>query len=210
MKHSHALLTFAMASAFFTHTAFAGEMLKVPAGPFLMGTADSEQTRILDDFMIDATEVSNAAFKQHFPLHTFPLGKEGHPVSQVNWAEAKTYCTFVNKRLPSEAEWEKAARGPEARIYPWGNKKLRRRAHPSYSGMVKRIVGYNKKDISIYGAKEMASSVWEWTTGEIADLKVVRGGLWNEHLDYEYSKTTDRFGIAPEKRYIFVGFRCAR
>lgn len=189
------------------------EMIQIPAGPFLMGAraegvAPKEVT--VGAFFIDPMEVTNREFKKVVATHTYPSGADDHPVSLVSWEEAGRYCERLEKRLPTEAEWEKAARGTDGRIYPWGDKALRTAAHPSISGMIKRIVGYNKKDRSPYGVLEMASSVWEWTTGEEGDQKVARGGLWNLHLDYEYSTTFDRITIAPERRYIFLGFRCAR
>lgn len=199
---------------FDTVSVFAAEMVKVPAGVFVMGevtVSDAPgKTVFVDEFWMDIFEVTNAEFQSFFPKHVFPRGAERHPVSQVTWHESLSYCEGLKKRLPTEAEWEKAARGTEGRRYPWGNKKLRKRAHPSISGMVKRVVGFNRKDVSVYGAREMASSVWEWTQGQLNGKKVVRGGLWNEHLDYEYSLTFEGFGIAPETRFIFVGFRCVR
>ncbi len=195
--------------------AFAEEMINIPSGSFLMGKEPLasellDDPVLLKDFEMDKFEVSQAAYKKVFPAFEYPPGTDRHPVSHVTWHEAQAYCEKLDKRLPSEAEWEKAARGTDGRIYPWGNKKLRKRAHPSYSGMVKRIVGFNKKDVSFYGVREMASSVWEWTTGGHLSNQVIRGGLWNEHLDYEYSKVYDRIELSPDQRFIFVGFRCAR
>lgn len=190
------------------------EMIRIPAGLFLMGesggpgAAGKEVT--LAEFYIDRVEVTNREYQKTFPTHTYPSGADNHPVSLVTWKEAKSYCERWGKRLPTEAEWEKSARGTDGRTYPWGDKALRTAAHPSISGMIKRNVGFNKKDRSPYGALEMASSVWEWTTGEEGGMKVAKGGLWNLHLDYEYSKTFDRITIEPDSRYIFLGFRCAR
>jgi formylglycine-generating enzyme required for sulfatase activity len=190
------------------------EMIPIPAGPFLMGETSEQgvpsREIAVGEFFIDPVEVTNREFKKIFPAHTYPSGADDHPVSLVTWDEAKSYCERIDKRLPTEAEWEKAARGTDGRIYPWGNKTLRTAAHPSISGMIKRVAGYNKKDRSPYGVLEMASSVWEWTTGESGKEKVARGGLWNLHLDYDYSATFDRITIAPERRYIFLGFRCVR
>lgn len=192
---------------------YSESMIKIPAGPFLMGQLEKSPAPtkvVVDDFWIDPFEVNNAEFSAVFSEHRYPAGADRHPVSLVTWEEAKGYCERLNKRLPTEPEWEKAARGIDGRIYPWGNNKLRKRAHPSYSGMVKRSVGFNKKDISVFGVRDMAASVWEWTLGDIEGKKIARGGVWNHHLDYEYSATTDRIEVMPEKRYIFLGFRCAR
>lgn len=164
----------------------------------------------LDHFWIDVYEVTNEEFAQQFPQHAFWKGAGPHPVTHITWEEAKAFCEKVGKRLPREEEWEKAARGDDANIYPWGNKKPRKKAHPFYSGLIKRRVGLNKKDISPYGVRDMAGSVWEWTTSEMDGKKITRGGLWNFHLEYEFSKTFDRNLIDSSSRLPFLGFRCAR
>lgn len=172
--------------------------------------AVSQHKMHLDEFSIDRYEVTNAEFAKQFPEHSFWENAGNHPVTNVTWQEAQSYCTNLGKRLPTEEEWEKAARGEEARIYPWGNKRPKKKAHPFYSGLIKRRVGLNKKDSSPYGVRDLAGSVWEWTASEAEGKKVTRGGLWNFHLEYEFSKTFDCNLIDPSSRLPFLGFRCAR
>lgn len=190
-------------------------MVEIPGGSFIQGIPSSllpeKQTSVhLEAFFIDRHEVTNEEFPQKFPDHTFWPGAESHPVSQITWNEAQRFCQLGGKRLPTEMEWEKSARGPDGRIYPWGDKVLKRKPHPYHSGIIKRRVGLNRKDVSFYGARDMAGSVWEWTSDHAEGKVVVRGGLWNLHLDYEYSKTYERNVIHPDHRFIFLGFRCAR
>ena len=194
---------------------FASEMVEIPAGEFVMGDdhdryATPRHTMHLDRFSIDLYEVTNEEFAKQFPDHAFWKGAGSHPVTDINWHEAQTYCAKRGKRLPKEEEWEKAARGDKARIYPWGDKLPRKKAHTFYSGLIKRRVGLNKKDTSPYGIRDMAGSVWEWTGSEVEGKKVTRGGLWNFHLEYEFSKTFDRNPVASSDRLPFLGFRCAR
>jgi len=189
----------------YLYPANAQEEVEIPSGPFVMGEGEEV---LLDHYTIDRFEVTHLEFKTVFPSHVYSRGQERHPVSQITWEEAQAYCGALGKRLPRAAEWEKAARGADGREFPWGETRNRNKPHPSYSGMVKRVVGYNKKDISPYGVRDMASSVWEWTADEAEGKKVARGGVWNLHLDYEYSKTTDQIEVDPSQRFIFVGFRC--
>jgi formylglycine-generating enzyme required for sulfatase activity len=196
-------------------SADASEMMKVPAGEFIMGDnadgyASPKQTIQLKTFFIDRFEVTNEEFQQQFSDHTFWKGFEPHPVTNITWNQAETYCEQIGKRLPTEEEWEKSARGTDARLYPWGNKPLRKKPHPFYSGIIKRRVGLNKRDSSPYEVRDMSGSVWEWTASSEDGEKATRGGLWNHHLDYEYGKTFDRNLIAPSKRFIFLGFRCVK
>jgi formylglycine-generating enzyme required for sulfatase activity len=190
-------------------------MVEIPAGSFIQGPplkspSTEEASVYLEAFLIDTHEVTNEEFSEKFSDHTFWPGAEPHPVSQVTWNEAQKYCRLAGKRLPTESEWEKSARGPDGRIYPWGKKVLKKKPHPFYSGIIKRRVGLNRKDVSFYGVRDMAGSVWEWTSDRVEDKAVARGGLWNLHLDYEYSKTYERNLIPPDRRFIFLGFRCAR
>jgi formylglycine-generating enzyme required for sulfatase activity len=205
------------ASGFIVQDAWAetSRMVKIPGGSFIQGNPaksllDKQSSVHLETFLIDTHEVTNVEFSEKFPDHTFWPGAESHPVSNISWHEARQFCKLAGKRLPSEMEWEKSARGPEGQIYPWGNKLPKRKPHPYYSGIIKRRVGLNRKDVSFYGARDMAGSVWEWTADRVDEKSVVRGGLWNLHLDYEYSKTYERNLIHPDRRFIFLGFRCAR
>lgn len=190
-------------------------MIEIPGGSFIQGEPSGKRvaentTIMLESFLIDSHEVTNGDFSKEFPEHSFREGAVKHPVSHVAWLEAKAYCNQVGKRLPSEAEWEKAARGTDGRLYPWGNKVPKKKPHPFYSGLVKRTVGLNRKDVSVYGVRDVAGSVWEWTADQVGGKGITRGGLWNLHLDYEYSKTFERNLIDPDDRFIFLGFRCAR
>jgi len=190
-------------------------MVEIPEGPFISGIPsksflDKKSHVHLETFLIDTHEVTNTEFTEKFPDRTFWPGAESHPVSHISWHEAHQFCKLAGKRLPSEMEWEKSARGPNGRIYPWGNKLSQKKPHPYFSGIIKRRVGLNRKDISFYGVKDMAGSVWEWTADRVDGKSVVRGGLWNLHLDYEYSKTYERNLIPSDRRFIFLGFRCAR
>lgn len=190
-------------------------MMEIPGGPFIQGKppdseAGEKSTKTLQTFWIDKYEVTNREFIQQFPEHSYRLGAEAHPVSHVTWQKAKTYCQMVGKRLPTDMEWEKAARGTDGRLYPWGDKTPKKKAHPFYSGLIKRRGGLNRRDVSFYGVRDMAGSVWEWTADQMDGKRITHGGLWNHHLDYEYSKTFERNIIDPNRRFIFLGFRCAK
>ncbi len=189
-------------------------MVEIPAGEFIFGNAEfstqSKPTASLPMFWIDRFETTNAGFAKIFPEHKFPNGADLHPATGMTWSEAAEFCKRSSKRLPSEAEWERAARGEMGLLYPWGDRPLKGKPHPFISGLVKRRVGYQKKDVSPYGAYGMAGSVWEWTASREGDKIIARGGLWNLHLDYEFSKTYEKILQAPDKGFSFLGFRCAR
>ena len=217
------------------------EMVYVPAGDFVMGseTGDADEkpvhTVYLDAYWIDKYEVTNAQYKQCVadggcvqPSNT-TLYKDSnysyYPVVYVDWNEAKDYCTWVGRRLPSEAEWEKAARGTDERTYPWGEQLSCEYAQ--YSGCDGSIVevGSLPKGASPYGAMDMAGNVREWTedrydgnyysvspsenpTGPLFGAGwVLRGGSWLN--DVWNVRSTNRVMLFSDSRYNDGGFRCA-
>ncbi len=183
-------------------------MVYVAGGDFLTGSNDADKDddvaplhrEFVPSFYMDKTEVTNAAYKKVVPDHQFPKGEENLPVTNVVYAEAAAYAKAVGKRLPTEAEWEKAARGTDGRRYPWGNdydeKRVASRAHPGKTltarpSMVKkpgqcaigasrvRPTGSAPGGVSPYGCVDMSGNAWEWVQGFYhgnPDQRLLRGG----------------------------------
>ena len=147
-----------------------------------------------------------------------PLGFDGngvstepdHPVIGVSWYEASAFAKWADKRLPTEAEWEKASRGTDARLYPWGNtfdfSKLNYFPHQEKLSPV----GSFPEGASPYGVLDMAGNVAEWCTDSLQDgnIKAVRGGSWSSIR--KNLRCASRVKKSPSYRYYTVGFRCAK
>jgi len=168
-------------------------MVWVPAGDFLMGSDSPESEPderplrrvFVPAFYIDRYEVTNAAFKRFRPEHTFPPGEDDLPVTHVTHAEAEAYCRWIGKRLPTDAEWEKAARGTDGRRYPWGdifdphNANVRDGLASAVLGPLpesgvcaasgKQPGGSFPRGVSPYGCQDMAGNVWEWVSDSFSD-----------------------------------------
>ncbi len=240
-----------------------GDMIAVPAGPFTMGTPvrDPKGPRREPDeparsvelaaFLVDRWEVPVYEYRRCVEAggcRMLAVGspasdgcnwgkaeRADHPVNCVSWNDAWRYCAWSGKRLPFEAEWEKAARGNERRKYPWGFEDPSCRItvwdeHTNGCGRDSTWpIGSRPEDRSPYGAEDMGGNVREWVAdwydphyyaaapavnpqgppAEQSYGRVVRGGSWAES-SRENFETTRRGWFSPESRSDEVGFRCAR
>lgn len=208
------------------------EMVLVPGGEFLFG--EDKIKWYLPPFWIDKTPVTQAEYKRFLdanPEHrvpsrsetwaqsynwdqtrrTYPSGKAQHPVVLVTWYDAVAYAEWVGKRLPTEHEWEKAARGTDGRAYPWGNDWCENHANTAESkiGGTSAVGQFSPQGDSPYGCIDMSGNVWEWTsTPDDAESYRLRGGSFDY---YRYlARVADVFRPYPEFSDFYIGFRvCA-
>jgi formylglycine-generating enzyme required for sulfatase activity len=215
-----------------------GDMVRIPAGTFLMGInrnqPDDEgpQHQVhLQAYWIDRYEVTNAGYRRCVDAGACPEPADlryykdaryaDHPVVFVTWYNACAYCRWRGRRLPTEAEWEKAARGDDGRSYPWGNEPIQDRLNADNRRGGTAPVGSYPSGASPYGVLDMAGNVWEWIEDWYeaypgspfrSDLfghkyKVVRGGSWNHPMGD--ARTFHRDIAHPARAIGVVGFRCA-
>lgn len=217
-----------------------GGMVYVTGGEFLMGRDDGgeyerpQHQAAVSPFFIDRFEVTCEEYKKfidetghRFPSEwsrgNYPSAWARRPVTGVDWDDVNAYAKWAGKRLPTEQEWEFAARGADSRLYPWGNE-WKAKAANADTASHKHVdrVGVHSAGPSPFGAHDMAGNVWEWTASDLAaypggalpgqapgEMKVIRGGSWRENRD----KVTTAFrkGLPPRGgEYDNVGFRCVR
>ena len=176
----------------------------------------------LSAFYMDKFEVTTrlyAAFIQatsrvkprDWPQQVALVGSGDRPVVTVTWDDADAYCRHYGKRLPTEQEWEKAARGTDGRKYPWGNEEPTSRHalfDTKWNGYgTLAVVGSHEAGASPYGIHDLAGNVWEWTTSDFdSDNKVLRGSSW--YYKAYGLRATYRLGWDPTYRLSNFGFRC--
>jgi formylglycine-generating enzyme required for sulfatase activity len=226
-------------------------MVKIPAGKFWMGCNEKVDTQCLDRekpgrtvsvdaFQIDTTEVTVKAYRSCVEsgkcsdkgLTTYNScnwdkpGRDDHPVNCVTWNQARTYCEAVGKRLPTEAEWEKAARGEKDWTYPWGNEWDKTKANTEEGGKGGTVaVGSYDLGVSPDGVHDMAGNVLEWvqdwyaadyyqkgpdrkpTGPNSGKQRSVRGGSWA--YGQRAARVAYRLRLTSGDIYGFIGFRCA-
>jgi formylglycine-generating enzyme required for sulfatase activity len=227
-------LTFVRAQTYLTqsrlesqsYAAAPKDMVFVPPGHFLMGSdapeADHTERPLrytfLPGFYIDTYEVTNAQYQAFDPNHAFPPERAHFPVTGVGLEEARDYCECMGKRLPTSAEWEKAARGTDGRTFPWGEGFTSERANLASDGDL-TDVGSFPQGVSPYGAHDMTGNAWEWVDDTYRDADhlgadvgfdrgIVRGG------GYSYPPYQGRASYlsfeAIEGTCNDLGFRCAK
>ncbi len=202
---------------------------------FQMGDSDEKpvHTVALNGFWLDQTEVTNAQYGRCVAAGSCTASNykdnpsfngETQPVVGVDWDSARSYCQWAGARLPTEAEWEYAARGPEGRVYPWGNQWDAAKANAENKLGKTAPVGSYAAGASWVGALDLAGNVWEWVadwygpyssekqtnpTGPTSgQYRVLRGGSWSPRS--LSVRGADRYWNVPSGRHADVGFRCGR
>ena len=220
-----------------------GQLVPVPAGPFWMGSAEApdegpRKKVTLPAFEVERTEVTVARFlrfqtsggyeerrrwsrqgwawKQKAGKPPDRAADGQRPVVRVSYYEAEAFCAWAGRSLPTEAQWEKAARGSDGRRFPWGDRADPRRSN----GWIYKHAPPTMADgawaaaslpagQSPGGALHMAGNVWEWTSGSYGKRwRVIRGGDWTSLLSYQ--RATQREPAAPGERRFNLGFRCVK
>lgn len=229
-------------------------MVYVPEGEFTMGEGSAEHQVYLDAYWVDFTEVTNAMFVDFLNKNgnkaeggspwlaasdpdarifldsnewVVQDGYDDHPVTEVTWFGARSYCSWAGRELPTEAQWEKTARGTDGRTYPWGESIDC--SFANYWGQNNGCIGDTTEvgsypsGSSVYGALDMAGNIWEWVSSLYQDYpydendgredlttsgsRVLRGGSW--YLFDSGVRSADRGGNDPTLTSYDIGFRCA-
>jgi len=207
------------------------EFIHIPAGEFMFG--HEKKKLYLDEFWMAKTPVTNAEYKRFLDANpnydvpfvdkdsampynwdrqrrTFPEGKAEHPVVLVSLHDARAYAKWAGMQLPTEQQWEKAARGTDGKDYPWGNGWHENYCNTAESGIGETTpVGqFSPQGDSAFGCVDMAGNVWEWTNSlykKSSEGRSVRGGSWL--FSQNNVSTANRNNIFPEIRLHYHGFR---
>ena len=213
-------------------------MAYVAGGDFLMGSDDGEVLSrpahfvSVRPFFIDRTEVTNEQYRRFVEATGYdpppgwkdgavPPGEETLPVTGVTWYDAAAFAAWAGKRLPTESEWEFAARGSDGRKYPWGNE-----WNASLANLENRSAGLARAGetaASPQGIHDLAGNAWEWTASDARPypggkefprsrlkLKIIRGGNWKSNSETAAATFRGYYGASGEKDYSSTSFRCVK
>lgn len=217
------------------------KLILIPAGSFTMGDSDQNDnprhTVQLSKYWIYKDDVTVGQYKKYCvatrkrmptpPYFDSNWSQEDHPMVDVTWDEARDYCRWAGGDLPTEAQWERAARGKDGRQFPWGNEFDSRKLWSSNGSSKSGTSRVGALGISPDGLSDMAGNVWQWCrdgydekfwknrpSGETdpwnssaASLRVIRSGGWNYYGVYGF-RCSDRLRNSPSNWYIGGGFRC--
>ncbi len=223
------------------------EFIHIPRGDFLMGSKKENRMALENEFPQHTASIPYDYLISRFPITNtqyaefaldkigIPKGQENHPVVEVSWYDAQRYIARLNKkfknilparyafRLPSESEWEKAARGGSGREWPWGNEfdESKCNSEEGGKGGTTPVGMYSPRGDSMYNVADMAGNVWEWTRSrlmsypydatdgredeDVSDQRVVRGGSFFGNL--RSVRTGFRARNIPDLTFIYLGFR---
>jgi serine/threonine-protein kinase len=221
--------------------------IMVPAGQFTMGSEpaghtvpyENEDPRhrvFVDAFQLSRMHITNAQYAAflsatgrsspgHWLDGQIPEGLADHPVTYVDWYDAQAYCQWAGVRLPTEAEWEKAARGEDARLWPWGNQPPdAHRCNFDKHIFTTSPVQQFPQSAGPYGNLDLAGNAWEWTSSLAqaypyhaddgredptkGEARIVRGGSYTH--DARNIRAADRHSFVPGTQCVYLGFRVAR
>ena len=246
-QQAHTPTDFAVSSAH-NEQATPEDMVSIPAAPFIRGTNaggfdEQPERRIhLSAFSIDRYEVTNGHYQafvsathhrhpgppSRYAKNMVKMRGLNQPVVYVSWEDANAYCRWKDKRLPTEAEWEKAMRGTDGRLWPWGNEQdvtAANWARVDDGFEVTAPVGSMPRDVSPFGIVDGAGNVMEWVSDWYAEesyrepveadpigpehglFKVMRGGAYTS--TGSDLRITSRSKMVPDFRDETIGFRCA-
>ncbi len=210
------------------------DMVPVEGGQFTYGSKElgSQQKTTVESFYIDIFEVTNEQYREYtkatghrepsnWMLNGYDKTKANHPVTFVKLEDAIQYCKWLDKSLPSEAQWERAARGTDNREYAWGSEFKRGLSNTVTSKVIGTTpVGSFPHGASPYGAMDMTGNVLEWTTTlmpsaeeevdeyEGEEFYITKGGSWG--YSSSTAKTFQRFPFEKDSKTNNIGFRCIK